>query len=67
MPKIRLTNKPFVQIKNKQKTIEVRLNDEKRQQFKIDDTLEITNTETGEIINTKITDLFHHKTFKDLS
>ena len=45
---MKLQNDPFTKIKNKTKTIEMRLNDEKRRKIKIHDLIEFTNIKTGE-------------------
>ena len=45
---MKLNNGPYVNIKNGTKTIELRLNDEKRQLLKIKDLIEFTNRETLE-------------------
>ena len=48
--RMNLYNDSFNMIKNGYKTIEMRLNDEKRQTIKIGDTIEFINTQTNEII-----------------
>lgn len=63
---MKLWNEPFNQIKNRSKTIEMRLNDEKRQLIKINDEIVFTNVKTNEIIKTKVINLYHYKDFKDL-
>ena len=40
---MKLQDDPFKKIKNKTKTIEMRLNDEKRKKIKQDDLIEFTN------------------------
>ena len=56
--------RPFKMIKNKIKTVEMRLNDEKRKTIKINDLIEFTNIETSETIKVKVVDL---KAYKDFS
>ena len=46
--KMNLNNSPFHRIKDRTKTIELRLNDEKRQLLKEHDTIEFTNRATSE-------------------
>lgn len=43
---MKLQNNPFIKIKNKTKTIEMRLNDEKRKKINIGDNIEFTNIKT---------------------
>ena len=45
---MKLNNGPFERIKNGTKTIELRLNDEKRQLLKIKDLIEFTNRTNNE-------------------
>lgn len=52
--RMRLHNKPFELIKNKSKTIEMRLFDEKRRLIKKGDIIEFENRTTLEIIKTKV-------------
>lgn len=63
---LRLHDKPFNKIKSGNKTIESRLNDEKRQQFQLGDRLGFTNRNDGDKINVVITHLHHFPTFTDL-
>ena len=48
--KMNLNPEPFKMICSGQKTIELRLNDEKRQKIKVGDSIEFTQTETGEFL-----------------
>lgn len=64
--RMKLQNEPFNQIKLGTKKIEIRLNDEKRKLFKINDYIEFTNITTLEIMFVKITNLCHFKNFEDL-
>ena len=45
---MKLQDRPFKSIKNGTKTIEMRLNDEKRSKIKINDLIEFTNVMTDE-------------------
>lgn len=64
--KMKLDNNPFVKIKNCSKTIELRLNDEKRKKINIGDLIEFTNRDTKETILVKVTDIFRYKNFEEL-
>lgn len=63
---MKLQPSPFERIKSGKKTIELRLYDEKRRKIQAGDEIEFTNAETGEIIATKVIDLFVFDTFSDL-
>ena len=63
---MKLNNKPYNSIKNGNKTIELRLNDEKRQLLKVNDLIEFTNRETLEKMMVIIEDLFHYPSFEEL-
>lgn len=63
---MKLWEEPFKAIKSGSKTIEMRLNDEKRSLIKIDDIIVFTNISTGEIIKTKVKNLYKYQTFKEL-
>ena len=64
---LRLNSKYFELIKNGTKSIEMRLLDEKRQQYKIGDILIFKKRpEENETIKTKIVNLHKVKTFADL-
>lgn len=64
--KMNLNNNPFNRIKNGTKTIELRLNDEKRQLLKENDLIEFTNRMTLENIIVQIVKLYKYPTFKEL-
>ncbi|MDY4619180.1 MAG: NUDIX domain-containing protein [Bacilli bacterium] len=64
--RMKLQNEPFKQIKKEIKKIEIRLNDEKRKIFEINDYIEFTNITTLEIMFVKITNLYHFKSFEKL-
>lgn len=63
---MKLNNGPYVNIKNGTKTIELRLNDEKRQLLKIKDLIEFTNRETLEQMLVEIQNLYHYPSFDEL-
>jgi ASC-1-like (ASCH) protein len=64
---MRLHPLPFEQIKNGSKTIEVRLNDEKRQQIKVGDEIEFSSrSEPEDKITTKVVNLLYFPTFSKL-
>ncbi len=63
---MRLHNSPFQLIKNGSKTIEMRLNDEKRQELKFDDTILFINRVSEEELETVVTNLYHFKDFKEM-
>ena len=64
--KMRLHDKPFKKIKEGTKTVEVRLNDEKRQLIKIGDTIEFESRITGEVISTTVINLYTFDNFEEL-
>lgn len=53
-------------IDNGSKTIEIRLNDEKRQKIKVNDLIEFTNISTQESIKTIVLDLYRYSSFEEL-
>ena len=57
---------PFKQIKSGEKTIELRLNDEKRKQINIGDNIIFTNTLNNEKIITSVTNLHYFDNFTQL-
>ncbi|MBR2712211.1 MAG: ASCH domain-containing protein [Bacilli bacterium] len=63
---MKLNNGPFKNIKNGTKTIELRLNDDKRQLLKIKDLIEFTNRETLEQLLVEIENLYHYPSFEEL-
>ena len=63
---MKLNNGPYTNIKNGTKTIELRLNDEKRQLLKIKDLIEFTNRETLEKMLVEIENLYHYSSFDEL-
>lgn len=64
--KMNLWNDSFLKIKNKTKTIEMRLCDEKRSLISIGDIIEFTNTRTNEILECIVTNLYKYKDFYEL-
>lgn len=64
--KMRLVDFAFNAIKNKEKDIEVRLNDEKRQLINIGDIIVFEHIDTKEIIKTRVIDLHRFNTFEEL-
>lgn len=64
---MKLKKAPFMKIKNGSKTIELRLNDEKRQQVQIGDFIEFTLLDdSNEKIQTRVTALHHFDSFQEL-
>jgi ASC-1-like (ASCH) protein len=63
---MRLNPEPFRMIKSGQKTIELRLYDEKRRKIAVGDTIAFTETETGERMRVTVTDLSVFPTFSEL-
>jgi len=64
---MKLKSSPFEKIKNGSKTIELRLNDEKRQKIKIDDFIEFSCLENpDDRIQTRVTALHRFDTFAEL-
>ena len=63
---MKLNPAPFERIKSGQKTIELRLYDEKRQLVNIGDEIVFTNTITGETLQTKVLKLHRFDSFADL-
>ena len=52
--KMNLNPEPFAMIRSGQKTIELRLNDEKRQKINVGDSIEFTQIETGEKLTAEV-------------
>ena len=63
--KMNLVDWAFNELKNGNKTIEVRLNDEKRQKLKIGELIVFNNIETGELLKTQIINKHLFKNFKE--
>ena len=64
--KMNLWNESFNKIKNKTKTIEMRLCDEKRSIICIGDSIEFTNTKTNEICQCAVINLYKYENFDEL-
>ncbi len=63
---MKLHPEPFGMIKSGQKTIELRLNDDKRQRIKVGDAIVFTNTADGEQLRRAVLQLHHFSSFADL-
>ena len=61
-----LHNNPFEAVKRGTKTIEMRLNDEKRRRIKIGDLIEFVNTSTQEMLKVEVRNLYRYKDFEEL-
>ena len=61
-----LNPSPFEKIKTGQKTIELRLFDEKRQKIKSGDTIAFTNTDTSEKLTATVVKLHRFDSFEEL-
>lgn len=64
--KMHLKNGPFNRIKEGKKTIELRINDEKRQLLKERDLIEFINRETLETMIVEIKSLYRSSNFEEL-
>ena len=63
---MKLNPSPFEKIKSGEKTIELRLYDEKRQKIQPGDQILFTNTETGEILTANVINLHRFDSFREL-
>ena len=63
---MKLNPEPFYLIKSGQKTIELRLYDQKRKQIKVGDEIIFTNTDTKEELFTKVITLHRFESFEQL-
>ena len=64
---MKLQSSPFEKIKNGAKTIEIRLNDEKRQMLKVGDEIEFSlMTDPAQTIKTEVVGLEKFPTFKEM-
>lgn len=64
---MKLNPDPFQRIATKRKTLELRLNDEKRQQVKIGDEIEFTElADDARKVTVRVIGLHHFSTFKEL-
>lgn len=64
--KMNLIPEPFAMIRSGQKTIELRLNDEKRQKINVGDSIEFTQTETGECLIVQVIAIHRFDSFAEL-
>lgn len=64
--KMNLWDESFQKVKDKTKTIEMRLCDEKRSLISVGDIIEFTNTKNGENLECIVTSLFKYKNFDEL-
>ena len=64
--KMNLYTEPFEMIQNGQKTIELRLNDEKLRQIKVGNIIEFTQAETGETLLAEVIRLYNYHSFAEL-
>lgn len=63
---MKLQDAPFKMIKEKTKTIELRLYDEKRRKIEPDDIIEFHNIKTEETIKVKVINLYKYPDFTEL-
>ena len=63
---MKLNNEPFECIKNGTKTLELRLNDEKRKLLTVGDYIEFTNRVINEKLLVEVIDLFKYNSFEEL-
>ena len=61
---MKLHPSPFAAIQSGKKTLELRLNDEKRQKIKVGDTIVFTQTETGETLRAVVLDIHKYTDFE---
>lgn len=64
--KMNLWDESFQKIKDKTKTIEMRLFDEKRSLVSVGDTIKFTNAKNGEVLKCVVTNLYKYKNFDEL-
>ena len=64
--KMNLWNDSFIAIKEGWKTIEMRLNDDKRRKIQTGDIIEFTNTSTLEKMSCLVVKIYNYKTFEEL-
>ena len=64
--RMKLVDFAFNAIKNKEKDIELRLNDEKRQMINVGDIIEFVHIDTNEIIKVEVINLHKYSTFEEL-
>ena len=66
MHQMKLHPVPFAKIKRGEKTIELRLFDEKRKKINVGDTVTFTNTETGEEMSKTVRKIHRFDSFAEL-
>lgn len=64
--KSHLKHEYFMAIKEGRKRVEVRLNDSKRQEYQVDDTIKFIDLDTEESLIVRITSLSYYFSFSDL-
>jgi len=64
--RMNLNEEPFERIKSGQKTIELRLYDEKRRKIKIGDKIVFQNRASGEVLEARVLKLHRFETFDSL-
>lgn len=57
---------PFAQIADGEKIVELRLNDLKRQEIRVNDSIQFTNVDNGKKLTAKVTALYHADSFARL-
>lgn len=63
---MKLNNAPWIAIKKNKKSIELRLNDEKRKKINVGDSIIFTNVETGKKLKRKVKRLHPYPNFQEL-
>lgn len=63
---MKLNPTPFSQIADGEKTIELRLNDQKRQEIRVNDRIQFTNVDNGKKLTARVTALHHADSFAQL-
>ncbi len=63
---MKLHHRPFLAIKSGRKTIEMRLNDDKRKLLNVGDMVEFTDTKTGEKLVCEVVHLHRYASFEEL-
>ncbi len=63
---MKLTDEPFKQIANREKTVELRLHDEKRQALQVGDEIKFTRMGSRESVTARVIALHRYPTFRDL-
>lgn len=64
--KMNLWDDSFQKVKDKTKTVEMRLCDEKRSLISVGDTIEFTNTKNGEILECIVINIYKYISFDEL-